>query len=355
MTVASLVVEMRKQREVMRREGREGAALKLEAQKRHVVAEFGLYCEKYKLADLFEEMTAFLKDAGQHLHYPAAYDVGALGTLTVDGMRIVVELIPDSNGNVKIYVYAPGIWPVRERWLLDGPRQTRAEDVARWVAEEVDAYLCAHEYRICTYQARVVLAEKIVALAPRYLKEFAAYAAACSAHAAAETRRLWEPFRVWRVRYTAVSGTAGGSEEEGASPAAWCFSLTPPQRLAGSPVTLLEVEMYGGETRERVIGALLDGVTAFVGNDEPGIGDEALFHRAYPCGLYWINVPPTVKEEPAPLACEAVPPFREWLAARGIGYDGPLNAYEIVKRGMQAVDLDWVREIEMGEKSGEAV
>lgn len=342
MTLASLVTERRQRIQAAQAEAHARRAQQEAERRADVGSKFEAFCSLNQLQLILDDFHLFLTDADRHLRIHCAVGIGAGGAVTVDGVRVEVEFAPDGQGSLGMFVYETEQMATDHRFL---GQQTAIDPGAlrMRLIETVDDIAQNAEPKVAARRAALQLARRVVAVAPDFVQAGALWTSRHYEHSLEETQRLWRPFRVWQVRYTAVGGRS--QETDGDDLVYEVTTLTRPETLVGSPTSLLEVDRYSGELRTRVIGAMLDATPVKgAGEMPPAVEKAAPFYRSYASGPYWINVPPLVEGRPEVLEIGDLPDFHIWLRTQhGIDVGWDVTATEVAEQGVEALDLERIR------------
>lgn len=176
------------------------------------------------------------------------------------------------------------------------------QDVADQKLASYRAAVAEEQRRVQVATARKAAYEKAKA---EYEEKREAWWDACKAWAEQETARLWQPWTLYKVRYTPWHAQASVEDVE-RFPIETIYVLEAPEDIVNgaNPVAKVTRVTWEGEiVDEFAIATFLDS-TPIVYGALPDVGETLDFHRHYWAGGFVVNVPAFVLEEPiaAPVA-----------------------------------------------------
>jgi hypothetical protein len=136
-----------------------------------------------------------------------------------------------------------------------------------------------------------------------YEAKMEAYSEACRQWAETEQARLWQPWTLWQVRYTAWNASYSEDEDPERFPVEEIYTLDTPEDIVRNmnPVARVEKVDYNGQVTEGFAIATFLDAKAITYATPPAIDDLSHWHhRRWAAGGYAVHVPPFVLEEPAP-------------------------------------------------------
>jgi len=144
--------------------------------------------------------------------------------------------------------------------------------------------------------------KRIKTLAAKWLRRNAAWEDECRELAESLTKHYWQPFTVYKIRYTAIGAPAIHDDYDGEiiTTIEDIFTLTSPLAIADPGQGVLVQALYsGGSSYSIVIGAFLDGTVEYQADEPPSPSEEARFYRSRKIGEsdFRIHFPPMVSQE----------------------------------------------------------
>lgn len=201
----------------------------------------------------------------------------------------------------------------------------------------------ARVYISSTLDKRQKAASRLIALSRSYFNELAVYDEACRRWAEENTEALWQPWMLWKVRYSTATN---GNEPSLRAPVEEIYTDTHPEKVR-SKLYCSAYREDGGIETPFYIGSFFSSTPCYF--NSPSITEELPFHVHYAAGKFFVNVPASLDRSPTPFDVQAPAPWPEYVRERfkDVVLFGDLTAEAVSEMSVEALAKRMVFTVEV--------